>query len=133
LGHDLSADMTLRMGKHSKLERQHEPLLPRQQFLVRLLRYLAIAAGIVAGSLSIGILGYRWLGELAWIDALLNASFILTGMGPVDPLKTVSGKLFASAYAIFSGIAFLSTIGVMLTPVVHRFLHRFHLQIDQDR
>jgi hypothetical protein len=67
------------------------------------------------------------------VDSLLNASFILTGMGPVDPLKTVAGKLFASAYAIFSGIAFLSTIGLLMTPLAHRFLHHFHLEQGRER
>jgi hypothetical protein len=67
------------------------------------------------------------------VDSLLNASFILTGMGPVDPLRTVPGKLFASAYAIFSGIAFLSTIGILMTPLAHRFLHQFHLEQGQGK
>src|SRR5690242_5131253 len=121
------------MPKESRmrLEPKHQPLLPKAQFLSRLLRYMLIACSIVGVSLGIGIMGYRWFGELPWIDALLNASFILTGMGPVDPMRTVSGKLFASAYAIFSGVAFLSTIGVLLTPLVHRFLHRFHVEMDE--
>jgi len=113
------------------LEKRHEALLPREKFLHRQVRYIA-AAGLVVGlSLSIGILGYHTFGRLPWIDSLLNASFILTGMGPVDPVKSVAGKLFASGYAIFSGIAFLSTIGILMTPIVHRLLHRFHLQEDQ--
>ena len=115
-----------------RLERKHQPLLPRAQFASRLLRYVLVAGAIVGGSLGIGVLGYRWFGGLPWIDSLLNASFILTGMGPVDPMKTVSGKLFASGYAIFSGIAFLSTIGVLLTPLVHRFLHRFHVEMAEE-
>ena len=114
-----------------KLERRHEPLLPRRQFLARAARYALGATTVVLLSLGIGILGYHVFGGLGWVDSLLNASFILTGMGPVDPLKTVSGKLFASAYAIFSGIAFLSTIGILVTPLVHRLLHRFHL--DEGR
>jgi len=119
-------------GSRMRLERKHQPLLPRAQFISRLLRYILIAFCIVGVSLGIGILGYRWFGDLPWIDALLNASFILTGMGPVDPMKTVSGKLFASGYAIFSGVAFLSTIGVLLTPLVHRFLHRFHVEMADE-
>jgi hypothetical protein len=111
-----------------KLERRHEPLLPRKQFLVRAWRYAAGAAGVVALSLGIGVAGYHQFGHLGWVDSILNASFILTGMGPVDPLRTTAGKLFASAYAIFSGIAFLSTIGLLMTPLAHRFLHRFHLE-----
>jgi len=111
-----------------RLERKDENILPRRQFLARQARYSLGAAAIVAVSLAIGVVGYHTLGRLEWIDALLNASFILTGMGPVDPLKTVAGKLFASAYAIFSGVAFLSTIGVLMTPLAHRFLHQFHLE-----
>jgi hypothetical protein len=116
-----------------KLERRHDPLLPRKDFLTRELRYTGGALLIVTFSLSIGILGYHQFGHLGWVDSLLNASFILTGMGPVDQLHTVAGKLFASAYAIFSGIAFLSTIGIMMTPLAHRFLHRFHLEEGRSR
>jgi hypothetical protein len=111
-----------------RLERKHEGLLPPRLFLARQARYSVGAAVIVAISLAIGVLGYHTLGRLDWIDSLLNASFILTGMGPVDPLRTVAGKLFASAYAIFSGVAFLSTIGVLMTPLAHRFLHQFHVE-----
>jgi len=117
-----------------RLERRHQLLLPKRQFISRLLRYLLIAYSLVGVSLGIGIMGYRWFGDRSWIDALLNASFILTGMGPVDPMKTVSGKLLASGDAIFSGVAFLSTIGVLLTPLVHRFLHQFHVEmVDEQR
>jgi hypothetical protein len=116
-----------------KLERRHEPLLPRKAFLTRELRYAGGALLIVSLSLSIGILGYHEFGHLDWVDSLLNASFILTGMGPVDQLHTVGGKLFASAYAVFSGIAFLSTIGILMTPLAHRFLHRFHLEEGRNR
>jgi hypothetical protein len=111
-----------------KLERRHEPLLPKKDFLAREVRYAMGASIVVLGSLGVGIMGYHVFGNLGWVDSLLNASFILTGMGPVDPLKTVGGKLFASAYAIFSGIAFLSTIGILMTPLAHRLLHHFHLE-----
>ena len=74
-----------------------------------------------------GILGYHYFGRLSWIDALLNASMILTGMGPVNRLDTDAAKLFASFYALFSGVAFLTFVGVLFAPVYHRFLHRFHL------
>ena len=111
-----------------KLERRHEELLPRKKFLFRQLQYGGAALGVVSVSLGVGVLGYHQIGGLPWIDALLNASMILAGMGPVDPLRTTGGKLFASAYAIFSGVAFLTTIGILVTPVVHRFLHQFHLE-----
>ncbi len=113
-------------------EHPRDPLLSPEKFLKRLLRYGAWSAGIIALSLGIGVLGYHGIEHLTWIDSLLNASFILTGMGPVDPMKTVAGKLFASAYAIFSGVAFLSTIGVLMAPLVHRFLHRFHMEGSGD-
>jgi len=115
------------------LERRHEPLLPKKDFLAREARYALGALGLVLLSLSIGVEGYHVFGSLGWVDSLLNASFILTGMGPVDPMKTVAGKLFASGYAIFSGIAFLSTIGLLMTPLAHRFLHQFHLEEGRVR
>lgn len=110
------------------LEHHSKPLLPFRLFLVRLLRYTGFALLLIGFSLSIGVVGYHYLNELPWLDALLNASMILTGMGPVDPMKNDAAKWFASGYAIFSGVAFLSTVAVFLTPLVHRFLHRHHLQ-----
>ena len=86
----------------------------------------------MAGSLALGVLGYHLLGGLSWLDALVNASMILTGMGPVDGIPTVAGKLFASFYALFSGVAFLTIVAVLLAPAVHRFLHRFHLDLAGD-
>ena len=88
----------------------------------------------MAGSLALGMLGYHLVAGLSWIDALVNASMILTGMGPVDEMSTVGAKLFASFYALFSGVAFLTIVAVLLAPAVHRFLHRFHLDLagDQD-
>ncbi len=88
----------------------------------------ALAALILIGlSLLVGVLGYRHLGGLGWIDALLNASMILGGMGPVDVLPTPSAKIFASAYALYSGVALLSTVSLLLAPVIHRILHRMHV------
>lgn len=79
-------------------------------------------------SLGIGILGYHYLANIPWLDALHNASMILSGMGPVAEVKTVAGKWFSSAYAIFSGVAFITNIGYLLAPAVHRFFHRLHLE-----
>jgi hypothetical protein len=101
-------------------------------FYLRLARSLLIGLGVLGGALAIGIVGYHALGRLGWIDATLNASMILAGMGPVDPLPTAAAKLFASAYAIFSGVVFLTSVGMILSPVYHRFIHRFHLQHDDD-
>ncbi|QDV90096.1 hypothetical protein RAS2_11720 [Phycisphaerae bacterium RAS2] len=95
--------------------------------MIRLLRAGALAVGIVLASLGIGVVGYHCFEDLPWIDSLLNASMILGGMGPVDQVKTTGGKLFASLYALFSGVVFLTVAAVLFGPVVHRLLHRFHL------
>jgi hypothetical protein len=82
--------------------------------------------------LGVGTLGYHHFGHLEWIDALLNAAMILTGMGPVDPMKTAPGKLFATFYCLFSGIVFLSLMAIIMAPIYHRFLHTFHLPDEDD-
>ncbi len=109
-------------------EHRHEPLLPRPDFYRRLCRHVRIAAGVVIGALGLGIVGYHYFENLSWLDSLLNASMILSGMGPVSELHHVSGKLFASFYALFSGVVFITTIGVVFAPLAHRFLHKFHLE-----
>ena len=108
-------------------EHRSKPLLPRTQFLMRVSRYGFFSLILILFSLGIGILGYHFLDELSWLDSLVNAAMILTGMGPVDPLKNDAAKWFASFYAIFSGVAFLSIVAVFLSPMVHRFLHKHHL------
>ena len=115
-----------------KLERYHEPLLPLHLFRRRILRYAGLAATFILGSLAVGVIGYHLIAGLAWMDSVLNASMILTGMGPVDPMHTAAAKIFASIYAIFSGVAFLTSVGVLLAPAAHRILHRFHLDGDDD-
>ena len=114
-------------------EHRGEPLLPRTKFFSRLASHVFIALLVVLGSLGIGIIGYRAFEGLAWIDATVNAAMILGGMGPVNELHTVAGKLFAAFYALFSGLVFLVTVGVLLAPIVHRFLHRFHLEFGSER
>ncbi len=111
-------------------ERRHEPLLPRREFYGRVLIYSLFSIIIIGCSLGVGILGYHYTEGLSWLDSLLNASMILGGMGPVDALKTDAGKLFASFYALFAGMVFLVAVGVMIAPVVHRFLHTFHVAPD---
>lgn len=113
-------------------EHYRQPLLPRSAFLLRQVRHAAIAFGIVLGSLVMGILGYHVFEGLPWIDALVNAAMLLGGMGPVNELHTTAGKLFAAFYALYSGVIFLLVAGVLLAPVIHRFLHRFHLEIESD-
>ena len=95
-------------------------------------RHAAVSFGLVLASLSIGVLGYHTLEGLAWIDALLNASMILGGMGPVDTLRTPGGKLFASLYALYSGLVLLVAAGILFAPIIHRALHRFHLEEPGD-
>jgi hypothetical protein len=110
-----------------RFERLHEELLPRRLFLWRLAGWVAVAGAVVLGSLAVGICGYHYLDGLPWIDSLLNASMILGGMGPVDPLKTDAGKIFASIYALYSGLALIAVVGLLLAPVIHRLLHKFHI------
>jgi len=112
--------------------RRYPPLPPPDRFLRRLARNAAAAGAVILGSLAIGIAGYHVFGRLSWLDALVNASMILTGMGPVDRIVTVPGKLFESFYALFSGVMFLTSIAVLLAPAVHRFLHRFHLDLADE-
>jgi hypothetical protein len=113
-------------------EHKSEPLLPRWAFYARMARSGAIVAGIITFSLFVGSAGYHYLGDLPWIDSLLNASMILAGMGPVDPLKTAPAKLFATFYALYSGVAFLTIMAVLMAPLLHRLLHTFHMEIIED-
>ena len=112
-------------------ERRYQPLLSRRDFAWRYVRWGAVAATILIGSLAVGICGYHYLEGFPWIDSLLDASMILGGMGPVDTLKTNAGKLFASFYSLYSGLLLISLAGIMLTPLFHRFMHKFHLEVDQ--
>lgn len=113
-------------------EQRSQPLMPRRQFYLRMLRHSMGALGLGAVSLGIGVLGYHFIAGLGWVDALLNASMILGGMGPVDMLKSDSAKVFASLYALFAGMVFLVMAGVLFAPIFHRFLHRFHLDLDDE-
>ena len=109
-------------------EHRTHPLLSRAKFMRRVGRHLLLALFVVSIALGIGVFGYHFIAHLAWIDSLLNASMILGGMGPVDPLKTDCAKLFASFYALFSGLAFVGIVSLLLAPFVHRLLHRFHAE-----
>ena len=113
-------------------EHRSEPMATQAEFARRMLRYSLFTAGILLFSLGIGVMGYHYLESLSWIDSLLNASMILGGMGPVNTLQTRAGKAFASFYALYSGIILLASVGVLATPVLHRFLHRFHLELEDD-
>ncbi|CUI15680.1 putative membrane protein [Candidatus Protochlamydia naegleriophila] len=102
-------------------------LIPLRQFLKRLTFNILLGVTIITVSLFLGMLGYRHFENLSWIDAYENAAMILSGMGPVLQPKTDSGKIFAGSYALFSGIIFLGVIALILAPVIHRLLHRFHV------
>jgi hypothetical protein len=97
-------------------------------FYHRFLAAVMVAAGLIIISLSIGILGYHYIAGLAWIDSLLNASMILSGMGPMGELHSNAAKVFASCYALFSGLVLVTATGIILSPMFHRVLHRFHLE-----
>ena len=112
-------------------EHHREPLASLTTFWRRLAGSFLVAVGLVACALSLGIAGYRLLEHMAWIDALLNAAMILGGMGPVNELHSTEGKLFASLYALFSGLVFVAAAGILFSPVLHRFLHRFHLERNE--
>ncbi len=98
-----------------------------------MLHHVGVAVLLIGACLGIGVLGYRYFQDLGWLDALLNASMILTGMGPVDKPECPAAKLFASAYAIFSGVAFITGAGIGFAPLAHRLLHRFHLDEDEEK
>ncbi len=115
------------MGKYSP------KLQPKKEFLSRVLTYFWASFLLILFSLGIGIVGYHHFGHLNWVDSLYNASMILTGMGPVDKMETDAAKIFSSFYALFSGVAFLSTFAIFISPFVHRILHVFHIdETDMD-
>ena len=108
-------------------ERKHEKLAPPSVFVRRMAASVAIAGILVSATLSIGIAGYHWLAGFGWVDSLLEASMILGGMGPIQTLPTTGAKIFASGYALFSGLAFIAVMGIILAPITHRMLHKFHI------
>lgn len=112
-------------------EHKSDPLVPVHVFYRRVFRNLMIASVIILICLAIGILGYHYTAHIPWLDALHNASMILSGMGPVVEITTVSGKWFSSIYALFSGVVFITNVGIILAPAVHRLFHRLNLE-DED-
>ena len=109
-------------------EHRKQKLAPMSTFYQRVLKNLLIAFSIMGVCLLIGIFGYHYTAQIAWLDSLHNASMILSGMGPVVEINTVEGKWFSSFYALFSGVVFITNIGVILAPVLHRLYHRLHLE-----
>ena len=106
-------------------ESRHQPLLTRAQFARRLLGHTAVVLGLFGASLALGMWGYAAFEGLSWLDAFLNAAMLLGGMGPVHLPQTAAGKLFAGCYALYAGLAFIAAAALIVTPVVHRILHRF--------
>jgi hypothetical protein len=115
-----------------RYESRRQPLLGLAGFARRLGASLLIAGVLIGLSLAIGMVGYRATEHMAWIDAFANAAMILSGMGPLAPLETWGGKLFAGLYALYSGLLLLAVAGLILAPIVHRVLHRFHLEAERE-
>ena len=125
--------MSRRTRRIFRYESRHEPLAPVPVFRIRLVQSGIVTLTLIGFSLALGVAGYHWIGGLSsWVDCLYNASMILGGMGPVAELHTDAGKVFASGYALYSGIMLLASVGVLISPVLHRILHRFHVESDDE-
>jgi hypothetical protein len=114
-------------------ESRHSPLLPRRKFYARLRWHGLFALATLGACVGIGMAGYHYFEDLGWVDSYVNATMILSGMGPLDPIKTTGGRIFAGSYALFSGVAFLTTVGFFLMPVLHRLLHKLHLESGKTK
>jgi len=112
-------------------ERKHEKLAPLSVFVRRMVVSVAMAGILIAVALLIGIMGYHHIARFDWVDSILEASMILGGMGPVNPLVTTGAKMFAAGYALFSGLVFIAIMGIVVAPITHRMLHQFHID-DED-
>ena len=111
-------------------ERKHEKVVSVHVFAKRVILYIGVAILLILAALLVGIAGYHGIAGLSWIDSLLNASMILGGMGPVNSLSSTGAKVFASVYALFSGLVFIAIMGIILTPVMHRVIHKFHVDAE---
>jgi hypothetical protein len=114
------------------MESKHEPLAPVNVYRKRIMKSTLLGTAILIVSLMLGVVGYHYTAGIPWLDSLHNASMILSGMGPVVEITTVSGKLFSSFYALFSGVIFITNIGVILAPAIHRFFHRMHVPSGRE-
>src|SRR3954462_8508791 len=113
-------------------ENRSQRLLTRVEFAGRVLGHFTSAIVAAAIALAAGMLGYHFIAGLNWVDSLLNASMILGGMGPVDPLKSDAAKIFSSFYALFSRLDFLGLLGILLAPFIHRVMHKLHMDYEED-
>ena len=117
----------------NRYERRHQALAPKETFLRRILGSLLFGSLFIMCSLGIGMLGFHALEALPWMDAFLNAAMLLSGMGPLHVPASAGGKLFAGLYAIYCGFAVLICAAIIFAPVIHRAMHRFHLEEETDR
>jgi hypothetical protein len=117
----------------SVYEHRSQPLLPRREYLQRLARSAALGVILITASLFVGMLGYHALEGLDWLDSFLNAAMLLGGMGPIEQPQTAPGKLFAGLYSLYCGLIAIVAVGITFAPVVHRFLHKFHLEQPGSR
>lgn len=114
-------------------EPHHVPPIPVAGFALRMLAHAGVALALITLSMALGMLGYRYTEHMAWVDAFVNTAMLLSGMGPVKTSGlSEGGKLFAGFYALYSGLAFIAIMSIMLAPVVHRVLHRFHWAGDSS-
>ncbi len=124
--------MAFRVPSVTRFERSGQPLASRRKFASRMLVAIILWMILTTAGLVIGIAGYAGFEGMAFVDAFVNAAMILSGMGPVDVLKTTGGKIFAGSYAIMSGLIIVIATGVVLAPIFHRVLHRFHVEAAED-
>ena len=123
--------MNLPNRRFGTFERRTEPPISRKQFVLRLARHGGYAGALVAVSTFVGMAGYHWIAHFKWVDAFLNASMLLGGMGPVGDMPNDASKIFAGVFALYAGLVFLASAALLLTPVFHRVLHRFHWELTQ--
>jgi hypothetical protein len=121
------------MAQLSTLEHKSQKVLPRRQFIQRMLGAVAVWMALTLAGLALGMAGYAWMEGMSLVDAFVNAAMILSGMGPVTELKSTGGKLFAGAYAIFSGLFIVIASGFVLAPVLHRVLHMLHVETGKEK
>jgi hypothetical protein len=114
-------------------EHRHQPLITWSQFYLRILRCVTVTAVCLLLTVLVGAIGYRSFEHLSWVDAILNAVLVMTGLGLTVTLQTTAAKIFTSIYAILSAIVFFAGIAVLFSPLIHRALHHFHLDLEKDK
>jgi hypothetical protein len=133
IANEQDEQLTHRRRRFLHFETKEQPLLPRRVFLRRLAENFGLACALIGVSLLAGMAGYAGFEGMSWVDAFANASMILSGMGPLEPLKTTGGKLFAGCYALYSGLMVIVATGIILAPLIHRLMHQFHVEsTDKD-